>query len=63
MDHIKAMVREFEDVSMQMTDPDADVDALMQKMETIQSKIDACNGWEIDQKLDEARAHLALGAF
>ncbi|CAE7341625.1 ettA [Symbiodinium sp. CCMP2592] len=58
VDHIKGMVREFEDVSMQMTDPDADVDALMQKMETIQSKIDACNGWEIDQKLDEAMAAL-----
>ncbi|CAE7495410.1 ettA [Symbiodinium sp. KB8] len=58
VDHIKAMVKEFEDVSMQMTDPDADVDALMQKMETIQSKIDACNGWEIDQKLDEAMAAL-----
>ena len=54
VDRIKGMVKEFEDVSMQMTEPDADVDALMEKMEKIQTKIDACNGWEIDQKLDEA---------
>ena len=53
VDHVKAMVKEFEDISTQMTDPDADMDALMEKMEKIQSKIDACDGWEIDKKLDE----------
>jgi len=54
VDHIKAMVREFEDISVQMTDPDADIDALMEKMEKIQTQIDACDGWEVDKKLDEA---------
>ena len=57
VNHIKAMVKEFEDISVQMTDPDADMDALMEKMEKIQTEIDACNGWEIDEKLDQARGH------
>ena len=44
LDHISAMVREFEEVTGQMADPDADMDLLVAKMEQLQSKIDAVNG-------------------
>ncbi|CAJ1442980.1 unnamed protein product, partial [Effrenium voratum] len=54
LDHISAMVREFEEVTGQMADPDADMDLLVAKMEQLQSKIDAVNGWDIDVTLDAA---------
>lgn len=52
--NVKDMVKRFEDVSMQMAEPDADIDELMVEMEKLQTKIDAMNGWQIDEKLDQA---------
>jgi len=52
--HTKAMLTEFEEVSARMTDPDADMDALLEQMDKLQSSIDACDGWELDSKLDRA---------
>lgn len=50
----RAMLKEFEDVSLEMAEPDADIDALMVKMDTLQAKLDACNAWELDSFLDKA---------
>ncbi|CAE8696254.1 unnamed protein product [Polarella glacialis] len=47
---IRSMLAEFEAVSTKMTEPDADIDALMVEMDTLQGKIDACNGWDLDSK-------------
>ena len=51
---IKQMLEDFEKVGLQMGDPDADMDALMSRMDDLQSKIDACNGWEVDNQLERA---------
>ena len=50
----RAMVKEFEDVSAAMCEPDADMDKLMARMDELQSALDACNGWEVDRQLERA---------
>lgn len=52
--HTKAMLTEFEEVSAKMADPDEDMDALLARMDTLQCRIDACNGWELDSTVNQA---------
>lgn len=56
-----ALIKEYEDISTAMGDmePDA-MDKAMEKMATLQDKIDACNGWEIDTRLNVAANALVL---
>jgi len=42
-------LKEFEDVSAAMALPDCDMDVLLVQMERLQTKIDACNGWEVER--------------
>ncbi len=51
---IKSKIDRYNDISMQMADPDADMDALMVEMGELQDEIDAKDGWEIDNKIDMA---------
>jgi ATP-binding cassette ChvD family protein len=37
-----------------MANPDADFDALMEEMGTLQTQIDAVNGWELESQLNQA---------
>ncbi|WP_170005460.1 energy-dependent translational throttle protein EttA [Pseudopontixanthobacter vadosimaris] len=49
------MVDRFNEISMQMGDPDADdFDALMEEMGDLQAKIDAVDGWTLDNQLEIA---------
>ncbi len=50
------MIDRFNEISMQMADPpeDADFDALMEEMGTLQEKIDAVDGWTLDSQLELA---------
>jgi ATP-binding cassette ChvD family protein len=49
------MVERFNAISMQMGDPDApDFDALMTEMGELQEKIDAVEGWTLDNQLEIA---------
>jgi ATP-binding cassette ChvD family protein len=48
------MVDRFNEVSALMGEPDADFDALMEEMGTLQEKIDACDGWTLDNQLQVA---------
>jgi hypothetical protein len=41
-------------VSAQLAEPGADTDALMAKMDRLQTAIDACNGWELDRQVQRA---------
>lgn len=52
--HVRNMVKEFEDISMKMAEPGADIDALSSKMDRLQASIDAINGWEIDRAVEQA---------
>lgn len=47
-------VHRFNEIGMEMADPDADFDALMEEMGKLQTEIDAANGWDIDAQLEQA---------
>lgn len=47
-------VHRFNEIGMEMAEPDADFDALMEEMGTLQTEIDAANGWDIDAQLEQA---------
>jgi ATP-binding cassette ChvD family protein len=51
---IKAKVDRFNEVSMAMADPDADFDALMAEMGSLQEQIDAADAWDLDSQLEQA---------
>lgn len=44
----------FNEISLAMADPDADFDALLAEMGTLQEEIDAANGWDLDSQLEQA---------
>ncbi len=50
------LLREFEEVSNKFSNPmsDAEMDKLLTRQGDLQEKIEACDGWEIDSKLERA---------
>ena len=44
----------FNEISAAMADPDADFDALLAEMGTLQEDLDAQNGWDLDSQLEQA---------
>ncbi|WP_181275306.1 energy-dependent translational throttle protein EttA [Brevibacterium oceani] len=51
---IKAKVDRFNAISEEMSDPDADFDALMEEMGKLQEAIDAADAWDLDSQLEQA---------
>lgn len=51
---IFAKVERFNAIGEEMAEPDADFDALMDEMGTLQTEIDAANGWDLDSQLSQA---------
>lgn len=51
---VKALVDRYNAISMEMADPDCDMDALLVEMGELQEKIDAADGWELDRAVDMA---------
>ena len=51
---ILAKVARFNAIGEEMAAPDADFDALMDEMGTLQTEIDAANGWDLDSQLSQA---------
>ncbi|PZQ88178.1 MAG: energy-dependent translational throttle protein EttA [Leifsonia xyli] len=51
---IKAKLDRFNEISAAMGDPDADFDALLAEMGTLQEEIDAADGWDLDSQLEQA---------
>ena len=51
---VLAKVERFNVIGAEMADPDADFDALMEEMGTLQNDIDAANGWDLDSQLSQA---------
>lgn len=47
-------VHRFNEIGELMASPDADFDALMAEMGTLQEEIDAANGWDLDSQLSQA---------
>ena len=49
-----ALVREFESVSNQLSEPDADFDTLLEKQALLQERIDHVDAWDLHSKLEQA---------
>ena len=49
-----AKVERFNAIGLEMAEPDADFDALMEEMGQLQTEIDAANGWDLDSQLSQA---------
>ena len=47
-------VQRFNAIGEEMAEPDADFDALMAEMGTLQTEIDNANGWDLDSQLEQA---------
>ncbi|MEG0919374.1 MAG: energy-dependent translational throttle protein EttA [Anaerovoracaceae bacterium] len=51
---LMAKVERFNQIGLEMAEPDADFDGLMAEMGDLQAEIDAADGWDIDSKLIQA---------
>ena len=51
---VLAKVERFNAIGLEMAEPDADFDALMDEMGKLQDEIDAANGWDLDSQLSQA---------
>ncbi|MBK9035905.1 MAG: energy-dependent translational throttle protein EttA [Myxococcales bacterium] len=58
----QALLTRFEEVSMKMGEDisEAEMNKLMDEQGTLQDKIDACNGWDLDHAIDMAMDALRL---
>ncbi|MFM9835302.1 MAG: ATP-binding cassette domain-containing protein [Methylophilaceae bacterium] len=52
----------YHEVTHKMSEPEADFDALMAEMETLQHELDAQNGWAMQSKIETVLSHLSLDA-
>jgi ATP-binding cassette ChvD family protein len=50
----KALLDRYNEVSLAMGEPDADFDALLAEMDTLQTEIDHRNAWDLDSQLEQA---------
>lgn len=55
---IHGKLARFNEISALMAEPDADFDALLAEMGTLQEDIDAADAWDLDSQLDQAMAAL-----
>ena len=53
-------LQRFNQISAEMAEPDADFEALMEEMGTLQEAIDAAEGWDIDSQIGQAMEALQL---
>ncbi len=51
---IKKKVDRFNEISAAMAEPDADFDALLAEMGSLQEEIDAADAWDLDSQLEQA---------
>ncbi|WP_375400590.1 energy-dependent translational throttle protein EttA [uncultured Amnibacterium sp.] len=51
---IKGKLDRFNEISAAMAEPDADFDALLAEMGTLQEQIDAADAWDLDSQLEQA---------
>src|SRR5690554_3022337 len=51
---IKSKLDRFNEISALMAEPDADFDTLLAEMGTLQEEIDAVDGWDLDNQLEQA---------
>ncbi|SDR69358.1 energy-dependent translational throttle protein EttA [Agrococcus carbonis] len=52
--HLTQKIARFNEISAEMANPDADFDALMAEMGSLQEEIDAADAWDLDSQLEQA---------
>ena len=52
--HIRAKLDRFNEISMEMGNPDADFDKLLEEMGHLQEEIDHLDAWDLDSQLEQA---------
>ncbi|UFU08413.1 energy-dependent translational throttle protein EttA [Ruania halotolerans] len=57
---IKGKIDRFNEIGTLMAEPDADFDALMEEMGSLQAEIDAADAWDLDSQLEQAMDALQL---
>jgi ATP-binding cassette ChvD family protein len=55
---IKGKIDRFNEISALMAEPDADFDALLAEMGTLQEEIDTADAWDLDSQLEQAMSAL-----
>ena len=51
---LKGMIDRFNVISAELANPDADYDTLLSEMGTLQEQIDAADGWDLENQLEQA---------
>ncbi len=51
---LKGKIDRFNEISAELANPDADYDTLLAEMGSLQEEIDAQNGWDLDNQLEQA---------
>ncbi len=51
---LKAKIDRFNEISAELANPDADYDTLLAEMGTLQEQIDAADGWDLENQLEQA---------
>lgn len=57
MGELSDLLKEFEEINLKFADPDItpdEMNALIERQGVVQDKIEALDGWEVDQKIDQA---------
>ncbi|AQP44916.1 energy-dependent translational throttle protein EttA [Tessaracoccus flavus] len=50
----KSMLKRYDEIGMEMAEPDADFDSLLEEMGHLQTELEHRNAWEIDSMLEQA---------
>lgn len=59
---LQQTIIDYHQVTHDMSEPDADIDALMQKMQNLQHEMDAKNGWAAQSRIETVLSRLKLDA-
>jgi ATP-binding cassette ChvD family protein len=51
---LKSKIDRFNEISAELANPDADYDTLLSEMGTLQEQIDAADGWDLENQLEQA---------
>lgn len=51
---LKSKIDRFNEISAELANPDADYDSLLSEMGSLQEEIDAQNGWDLENQLEQA---------
>lgn len=60
--NLQQIILDYHQVSDEMGQPDADIDQLMETMQSLQQEMDAQNGWETQSRVETALSRLKLDA-